>query len=70
MFTEVYRRRVKESVTNEAKTFKIDLVIPHGNVAIAHVGDVIVNESFKDHSKRQYIKFCEDDIDDTIFASP
>lgn len=58
-----------ESVTNEAETFNMDLVIIHGNVAVAYVG-CHVNESFKDHSKRQYNKFWEDDIDDRVFTSP
>lgn len=52
MFTEVYRGRVKELVINEVKIFKIDLVIFYGNVVIVYVGDVIVNEFFRDYFKR------------------
>lgn len=36
MFIAVYRGHVTELVTNEAKTFSRDLVISHGDVAIAH----------------------------------
>lgn len=68
MFVEVYRCHVTESVTNDAKTFNIHSVIIHGYIAIAYV-DVILNDFFKDHSKRQYNKFWND-IDDMVFASP